>query len=913
MTQLPTGTVTFLFSDIEGSTWLLQRLADRYVEVLGDHRRLIRAAVEERGGHEMATEGDSFFVVFSRARDAVLAAVQAQRALAAHPWPERLDVRVRMGIHTSEPGVGPDPYVGLGVHRAARICSAARGGQVLLSAATRALLDDGVSDVAVRDIGHHRLKDLDRPEHLFQLLAPGLPAEFPPPATLDPERLAAVPEPATPTVGRDHEVRAVRDRLRRGGLRLLTLIGPGGVGKTRLAIEVARAAADGYADGAHFARLSAVSDARELPAALARSLAVPVRASESPTSALAWFLGARELLLVLDNLEHLLAGTTLLADLLARCPGLTILTTSREPTSLAAERLHPVQPLEVPPPSSTTRSVRAYSAVELFCSRAQARDPAFYLDAETAQHVAEICRRLDGLPLAVELAAARVGLLTPAELAARLDDALGLLVTGARDAPERHRTLRATIDWSAHLLTPVERRVFVRLGVFAGGATLEAAESVVEASADTLDSLHTKSLVVRRGGRLGMLDTVRQYALEQLAHDPDRDVVYERLGAWCLRVLEASSASFVRATRAEALSTVEAELPNALAALAWAVSRGEQNLALRLVGALGPYWWQTNHSEEGLYWLETVLDRGGGDQGLRATALLFRARLLGWRTPQRHGDDLRASLALFRTCDNSDGAACCLAHLACLAAYSGDAAGATVFRDEAVEAAARSEDEGIVAFVLAQTALSAATYDDTAQRARSALIALRRAGDLVGEAFLCKACGYQAIAADRCEEGLDWLDAALAAARALEHVRILFDVHTNRGLARLFLGDVDEAARELGEALAICEQAGAEDVIEETLLGLGAVYAARGQLERAARFTGAALSHQATRAVDEETVWARLMDDYISPGRDRHGAGPWDDAVRAASAMSARESIRTALDDLDGPGAAMRGAQSTHP
>jgi predicted ATPase/class 3 adenylate cyclase len=522
MAELPSGTVTFLFSDVEGSTRLLTRLRGGYAEVLAEHRRLLRAAFDEHDGREVHTEGDAFFVAFARASDAIAAAVSAQRALASRGWPEGVDVRVRMGVHTGEAEVRQGDYVGLDVHRAARICSAGHGGQVLISSSTRELVgDDLPGDVAFRDLGERRLKDLDRHEHLFQLVVGGLPADFPPLASLSPGSGGANALPPSPnrTIGRGGDVRAIVGRLRVDGVRLLTLTGPGGVGKTRVGLEAARAARAGFTDGAYFVSLAALQRPEDVPAAIVRTLAIVVLSGESAEQAAERFLAAKHLLLVIDNFEHLLAAAPFIARLLGACPALTVLATSREPLSLQAEERYAVSPLALPARATPVDAdgLAGVDAVALFCARACAHDPDFRLDDAEAGAVAEICRRVDGLPLAIELAAARCGLLSPDEIAERLRDALGALGSAARDAPARQQTLRATIDWSHNLLDDDEQKCFARFAVFAGGATVEAAETITHAGLDTLDGLVAKSLLVRgqharTSTRLGMLDTIRAYA-----------------------------------------------------------------------------------------------------------------------------------------------------------------------------------------------------------------------------------------------------------------------------------------------------------------------------------------------------------------------------------------------------------------
>ena len=437
---LPAGTVTLLFSDIEGSTRLLDSLGERYARVLDEHRAIVRGAVAQHGGEEVRTEGDAFFVAFARAGDAVRAAVAAQRALAACAWPAGVGVRVRMGLHTGEPRVAGLDYVGMDVHCAARICSAAHGGQVVVSETTeRILAGEAIEGVGLDDLGEHRLKDISRPMRLHQIVADGLPSDFPPLRALEypPTSLPGGWPPPTVLFGREVDLEALARLVNEHGNRLVTLVGAGGVGKTRLAIEASGRVAAAFDDGARFVPLAAVSEHRDLAPTLARALAAPVREGEPAQAALLRFLSNRHLLLVLDNFEQLLDGAPLIADLVAACPRLTVLVTSREPTRLTAERLYPVLPLEVPDASLSDVAIELerYGAVAMFCDRARARDPAFVLDESNARPVCEICRRLDGLPLALELAAARSGLLSAPELAARLDRALAVLSAGRAMPP----------------------------------------------------------------------------------------------------------------------------------------------------------------------------------------------------------------------------------------------------------------------------------------------------------------------------------------------------------------------------------------------------------------------------------------------------------------------------------------------
>src|SRR5215210_3959998 len=477
--ELPCGTVTLLFTDIEGSTRLLEQFGDAYEQVLAEHRRLIREAVAAHDGVEVDTQGDAFFVAFERASDALAAAWEAQR---------ELELPVRMGIHTGEPQLTTGGYVGIDVHRAARICAAAHGRQVVVSETTQRLLDG----VPLRDVGEHRLKDLGQPVRLFQLGD----EDFPPLRSLNQTNLPTQPNPL---VGREREVSELTKLL--GDARLVTLTGPGGSGKTRLALEVAAEVVERFDGGVFWVPLAAVTDPELVEATIAQAMGAH--------TGLAQHVGSNAMLLLLDNLEQVLAAAPGLSELLEQCANLRLLVTSRALLRVAGERDYPVDPL----PED--------DAVALFRERAASAEP--------IEAVQEICRRLDGLPLAVELAAVRTRLLSPSELLERLEHALPILTGGRRDAPERQRTLRATIEWSYDLLADEEQQLFRRLAVFSGSFTIEAAEAVCDAELETLEALLEQSLVRRwASGRLGMLETISEYAREQLEASDEAERIARR-------------------------------------------------------------------------------------------------------------------------------------------------------------------------------------------------------------------------------------------------------------------------------------------------------------------------------------------------------------------------------------------------
>jgi predicted ATPase/class 3 adenylate cyclase len=613
MADRPRGTVSFLFTDIEGSTRILSAVGPAvYSELLGVHEGIIRAAVDAHGGHVVDTQGDSFFVAFERPRDAVGAAVDAQRALADAPWPDGAEIRVRMAVHTTEATATADGYVGVGVHRAARICAAGHGGQVLVSQTTHDLLLDDVFEHGFADLGEHRLKDLTSPQRLFQLKVDGLPDHFQSLRTLD-ARPTNLPTQATPLVGRNTELAEIVALLRRGDVRCLTLTGPGGAGKTRLALSAAAELADDYPDGVFFVPLAAVTDESLVVAQVAQALGVNEGAGQDLTA----FLATKELLLVVDNLEQVVEAASDLARLLADAPRLALLATSREALRVAAERVYPVPPLG------------DSAAVDLFVERARAVEPSFEVTPGNAETVAAVCARLDRLPLAIELAAARVGSLSLDSILARLNEPLKLLKGGHRDAPERHRALERTLAWSYELLSEEERQLFARLAVFVGGFSLEAAEAVCDADLDTLGSLIDKSLVRRNGERYTMLETIRSYALDQLAISGEEETFRDRHAAF-FESLAADALADSIANQADRADQLEREHDNIRAALE-RLGRTDPDRRLRMAGKLGWFWHAHSHLTEGRARLaEALVGRSERDED-RARALSAAGALAGYQ------------------------------------------------------------------------------------------------------------------------------------------------------------------------------------------------------------------------------------------------------------------------------------------
>jgi predicted ATPase len=763
--DLPSGTVTFLFTDIEGSTKLLHELGpEAFAEALAEHRRILRGAFHRHGGVEVDTQGDAFFIAFPTAPGALAAAAAARDELASGP------IRVRMGIHTGNPHLTAEGYVGTDVHRGARIAAVGHGGQVLISPATVAL----IGSEALRDLGEHRLKDFTEPISIYQLGD----EQFPPLRTISNTNL---PHPASTFVGREAEVQAVAALLR-DGARLLTLTGPGGSGKTRLALEAAAILIPAFKAGVFWVGLAPLRD----PALVSETIGQVLGAKDG----LAEHIGEREMLLLIDNLEQVVEAAPELADLVEHCPNLRLLITSRERLRVRGEVEVPVAPLADP------------DAVELFCARAR-------VDADDT--IRQLCRALDNLPLAIELAAARVSVLSPAQILERLSQRLDLL-KGGRDADPRQQTLRATIAWSFELLTPDEQRLFARLAVFAGGSTLEAAEQVAEADLDMLQSLLDKSLVRRTEDRFWMLETIREYAVERLVESGEEDDIRRRHGDLYLALAEEAEPHLRRQAPEAWLKRLEAEHDNLRAALDWFDVTADGERALRLAGAVDEFWCARNHVPEGRRHLERALRVEVRPTAGRAKALVGAAHMARDTGDQATGK-LRAEegLALHRTLGDQWGAADSLLWLGLNEADEGDFVPAQRHFAESVDVFGELGD---AYYTLLANRMLAWTYDALGDRPRARALHeenLRRARALDArdlEASVLGALAEYATGEGRLQD---------AASMAADSIRVFGELGSrsgvatelSRGAAALALaGQVELATRLLASATAFNEEAG---------------------------------------------------------------------------------------------------------
>lgn len=726
--HLPTGTVTFLFTDIEGSTRLLQTVGDHFSSLIDEHHQLLRAEFQAAGGTVVSTDGDAFFVAFERAGDAVRGAVEAQRALARYTWGEGISVRVRMGLHAGVATTAGDNYTGIDVHRAARIASAAHGGQVLMSAETARLAEQWLPDgVKIMDLGEFRLKDLAHPEHLFQVRIDGMPSNFPPPRTPAAHRTNLRPA-LTGFVGRDREREQVALLLEAN--RLVTLTGPGGTGKTRLALAVGEEVSGLFRDGTYAIHLASLEDPMLVTSTIAQTLGLREHGAIPIQETIEDFLARREMLLILDNFEHLIEAAPFVPELLQAAPDIKIMVTSRTPLRVRGEQEYAVPPMTLPNPERVEPlgTLIRYEAVDLFVQRAQSAIPSFSLTADTAGVVAEICRRLDGLPLPIELAAARIRVMSPEQILKHMDEALSFLKSGARDLPQRQRTLRDAIGWSYDLLDPPHRAFFARLGVFAGGFEISAVADVTDAHTDLeldpldgVEAMLDASLIRRTSSsegavRLRLLQTVREFAIDRLRDAGQEIQTRNRHARWCLRLAEDTAPRFT--TGHNVPQAMEVEHDNVRSALRWMIDSGDADGAMRLGAAMWRFWQLHSHLAEGRRWLTEIvaMDPDAEPTSVRGRAVLALGSIAYWQNDFDATRPLyREALEIMRTVDDERGVQESLYNVAFLSLLERDPATAHVLLGESRAIAERLEDKRAradTAWGLAMVAIQMQDWDD---------------------------------------------------------------------------------------------------------------------------------------------------------------------------------------------------------
>ena len=921
MASPPTGTVTFLFTDIEGSTRLWEHDAPAMQAALARHDELLRLAIEEHGGYVFKTVGDAFCCAFPTAPDALEAALETQRGLLSSEWEDMGSLGVRMALHVGAAEERGGDYFGPSVNRVARLLATAYGGQVLLSLPTQELVRDRLpAGTNLRDLGEHRLKDLFRPERVYQLLAPELPVEFPPLRTLDAYR-NNLPLQPTPLIGREKAIAEVCERLSRPEVRLLTLTGAGGTGKTRLGLQAAAELTEEFEDGVFFVSLAAVSDSELVVGAVAGTLGVKEAGGQPLLESLEDYLYEKHILLLVDNFEQVLEAAPVVSELLSAAPNLKVLATSRIPLRLYGEHEYTVPPLALPDPERPppVERLTQYEAVRLFVERARAAKADFSVTNDNAPAVAEVCNRLDGLPLAIELAAARIKVLSPQKMLGRLGNRLKLLTGGARDLPERQRTLRSAIEWSHGLLEEDEQVLFARLSVFAGGRTLEAIEAICDAEGDFpvdvldgLSSLVDKSLLQQKEGvggepRFVMLETIHEFAREKLQESGEAEELRRLHAGYFLALAEEAEPAVEGAQQAAWVERLEEEHDNMRAALSWSLGQGQNaELALRMGAALGEFWYLRGYFGEGRRWLEEALAKSGRTPKAARARALHRVSWLAFL----QGDLDRAEEAseeglglegveLFRTGGGDSTAADLQRMLGMVVGNRGELEQQTELLEDSLALSREAGSlRGMAAsiFILGVTWRARGDFERATQLFEEALMMFRETGDQALIASVLTHQGFTFVLQGDLERATAASEEAAAMLREQKHRSYIADTLNNLGWAALLEGDSERAGALYAESTRLSLEIGDNLAASESLLGLACVAEARGEAERAARLFGACEALREARGTPPEPGERALQEPYLAAARSQLDEAVWQEAWAEGRAMKLEKAISYALE-----------------
>src|SRR5215208_6569831 len=914
MADLPTGTVTFLFTDIEGSTKLWEKSPKGMQIALTRHDTILWEAIEGHGGSVFKTVGDAFCAVFPTALGALESALAAQRGLFSEAWGEEIGaVRARMALHTGTTPERDGDYFGPPVNRVARLLSAGHGGQILLSSSTQELVRDHLPPKThLRDLGDRRLKDLSRPERIFQLTAPDLPSEFPPLRTPE-TQTNNLPLQATPLIGREREVEAVCGLLRSPETRLLTLLGPGGTGKTRVGLQVAAELVDDFEDGVFIVPIAAITDPTLVAPTIARVLGLSQGGARQAEELLEGYLRDRQALLLLDNVEQVLEAVPVVDRLLSTAAGLKILATSRTPLGLYGEYEFPIPPLSLPDPESLPplENLTEYEAVRLFVERARAVRPDFSLAEDNAFAVVEICGRLDGLPLAIELAAARIKLLPPQVLLDRLGNRLKILTGGARNLPERQRTLRNAIEWSYGLFDEGEKMLFGRLGVFSSGTTLEAMEAVCDDEGDLptdifegTSSLLDKSLLRQEEGtggepRFVMLETIHEFANEKLEESDEADAVSRAHAEYFLALAEEAEPMLWGAEDAAWLDRLDQEHDNMRAALSWAIEHEEATLALRVSGALRWFWYMEGYYGEGRRWLEAALGKDWG-----AAAAEARARALegvGWLASSQ-GDLDRAQAAAKEGLKLSTEAGLGKVIVANFQNVLGDTARHRGDYERAAKLLEKSlalhravkDTRGVALSLgdLANVSSDRGSYERARALYEEGLVLARELGgaELLG-AYLIS-LGDEYLLEGNPERATELNEEAAELYRGRGRKGVLQVALNNLGWSALIRGDHRKAEALHEECLVLCRELGDKLIGAESIEGFACAAGAGG----AARLFGAAEALREAAGFQQAPRARSLREPYLAAARSQVGETAWVEAWEEGRSMTFEEAIAYALE-----------------
>lgn len=859
--SLPAGTVTLLFTDIAGSTRLLNRLGDRFADLHADQRKIIRAAIKKWSGFEVDTQGDAFFAAFPRATDAVSAGVDIQRSLANHDWPDKVEVRVRMGLHAGEPLVAQEGYIGMDVHRAARIAQIGHGGQVLLSESVVALVRDQLpEDLKLRDLGEHRLKDLSRPEVIYQLLIPGLQVDFPPLISSDTRR-NNLPVLLTSFVGRETQIEDIKTLLNKR--RLVTIIGAGGVGKTRLSLQVAADLLPVFEEGVWLVELASITNPDLVLQTVMDVLALRETNPNEVLSSLVGYLVDREILLVFDNCEHLIdVCAQLIEQILIHCPRVKVLATSRETLDISGEIAYQVPSLSIPDPGKNicVDDLMQYEAIKLFVDRSRSVKVDFELTDMNSPLVAKICCRLDGIPLAIELAAARVKVMPLEQLATRLDDRFHLLTGGGRTALSRHQTLQATMDWSFLLLSEKEKKLFRRLAVFVGGWTLEAAEAVCSYDGvdqievlDLLAHLINKSLIyvleVQGEARYRRLETIRQYSIEKLIESGETEIIRNRHLVFFTEIAEDAIPKFIGPEQKEWLTRFENDHDNFRVALEWSQTSPELiERGLHLAWALSRFWRKRGYLSEGRERLTAMLQYSETfDYPLLRAQVLDGLGHLAYLQSDYPATRtaFEGSLSIFRSLGDEGraGAASALLGLGNVDTEEGDYENSPLLFEESLVLSREIGDKAGIAEALRNlgwAAMRPGDYPRAEERLQEALFLFRETSNMEGIASSLSGLGEIAVRRGDYQQSLDCLEESLEIRRGFRNKWGIAATLGTIGWAALGQGELDRSARMFWESLEVRKEIGDKGGLAWCLEKFAEIAVCSGNLDFAILVYGAA-------------------------------------------------------------------------
>jgi predicted ATPase/class 3 adenylate cyclase/Tfp pilus assembly protein PilF len=891
MNPKPTGTITFLFTDIEGSTRRWDAFPEAMREALARHDHLLRTAITNANGYVFKTVGDAFCAAFQSPESAVDAVWAAQKAIAATSWDAVDGIRVRMALHTGTAQERDGDYFGPVLNRVARLLSLAYGGQVLLSSGTTALLQGKLPPrLELQDRGRHRLKDLAHPEHVYQLCLPDLLNTFPPLKSLDarPNNLPAQP---TSFVGREQDIEALSALIRRDGVRLITITGPGGIGKTRLSLQAAANVSDEFPDGLFFVPLAAVESPTLVLPEIAQTLGVPERPGHPLVKTLYRYLEDKHLLLILDNLEQVVDIAPTLTELLQVAPRVKILTSSRIVLQLYGEYEYPLSPLNLPEHSvvQEVQTLLSFETIRLFSERAQAVRPAFTLTEANAAAVVEICRQLDGLPLAIELAAARIKLFTPQALLDRLASALNMS-GGARNLPTRQQTLRGAIEWSYNLLSPADQRLFAILSIFAGSFTAEAVASICDRIGEsTIDpwegilSLVNQSLIRQQETdaepRFTMLLTIRAFASDCLKASGITEQLHEVHTAYYLSLVEGSGKLWQTSQQHHGLNLIEADYDNIRSALRWSVEQGRFDLGLRLTHPLPPFWEIRGHMSDGRKWLGEVMSLRVADvEGYRLQNEAAPHDLL---VLEAHAHQ----------------------HAGRLAEYQGDYAAAQAAYEQGHALALDLEDESILAQAmqsLASLAYRQGDYELARHRYEEARRRWQALNHTSGVATVLQALGNIANRQGDLSTAEHFYRESLHLRRLLKDQRAIATTLNNLGILALRRGELSEADRLWAESLALKQQLGDRSSVASVLNNLGTVARRRGDWKAAKQYLeqGLALKQELGDRPGITYAYNGLGNLYMDTGDLPRAFEMLVNAVQLAWVLGDKWAIAVSLEDI---------------